>query len=49
MIKVTSEFAGVGNRSLNVEEEEEDKGDISEEVHDNEDELQAWCSLEERE
>ena len=28
---------------------EEDKGDISEEVHEDEDELHAWCLLEENE
>ena len=28
---------------------DEDKGDISEEVHEDEDELHAWCSLEESE
>ena len=33
------------NRSLN--DVEEDKGDICEEVHEDEDELHAWCLLEE--
>ena len=59
--KVTPEFAGaVGkqhtsanctkgswNKSLNVVEE--DKGDINEEVHEDEDELHAWLLLEESE
>ena len=31
------------NRSLNAADE--DKGDISEEVHEDEDELHAWCLL----
>ena len=35
------------NRSLNAVEE--DKGDISEEVREDEDELHAWCLLEESE
>ena len=35
------------NRSLNAVDE--DKGDISEEVHEDEDELHAWCLLEESE
>ena len=35
------------NRSLNAVEE--DKGDICEEVHEDEDELHAWCLLEESE
>ena len=35
------------NKSLN--DVEEDKGDISEEVHEDEDELHAWCLLEESE
>ena len=35
------------NRSLNVVEE--DTGDISEEVREDEDELHAWCLLEESE
>ena len=38
---------GSWNRSLNALEE--DKGDISEEVHEDDDELQAWCLLEESE
>ena len=38
------------NRSLNaVEEDKEDKGDISEEVHEDDDELHAWCLLKESE
>ena len=48
--KVTSEFAGVvgsWNKSLNAVEE--DKGDISEEVHEDKNELRAWCLLEESE
>ena len=36
---------GNWNRSLNTADE--DKGDISEEVHEDEDELHAWCLLEE--
>ena len=36
---------GSWNKSLNAVEE--DKGDISEEVHEDEDELLAWCLLEE--
>ena len=56
--QVTAEFAGVTGKldtsrqiasrgwykSLNAVEE--DKGDISEEVRDDEDELHAWCLLE---
>ena len=38
---------GSWNRSLNAADE--DKGDISEEVHEDEDELHAWCLLEESE
>ena len=38
---------GSWNRSLNAVEE--DKGDIREEVHEDEDELHAWCLLEENE
>ena len=38
---------GSWNRSLNAAEE--DKGDISEEVLEDEDELHAWCLLEESE
>ena len=38
---------GSWNRSLNAAEE--DKGDISEEVHEDGDELHAWCLLEESE
>ena len=38
---------GSWNRSLNAVEEH--KGDISEEVHEDEDELHAWCLLEESE
>ena len=38
---------GSWNRSLNAVEE--DTGDISEEVHEDEDELHAWCLLEESE
>ena len=38
---------GNWNRSLNAVEE--DKGDTSEDVHEDEDELQAWCLLEESE
>ena len=59
--KVTQEFAGavenrthrgkwhqgVWNKSLNAVDE--DKGDISEEVYEDEDELHAWCLLEENE
>ena len=36
---------GSWNRSLNAAEE--DKGDIIEEENENEDELHAWCLLEE--
>ena len=36
---------GSWNKSLNAVEE--DKGDISDEVHEGEDELRAWCLLEE--
>ena len=36
---------GSWNRSLNAVEE--DKGDISVEVHQDDDELHAWCLLEE--
>ena len=35
------------NRSLN--DKDEDKGDINDEVHEDEDELHAWCFLEESE
>ena len=38
---------GSWNKSLNAVEE--DKGDISEEVHEDPDELHAWCLLQERE
>ena len=38
---------GSWNKSLNAAEE--DKGDITEEVHEDEDELHAWCLLEESE
>ena len=38
---------GSWNRSLNAVEE--DKGDISEKAHEDEDELHAWCLLEESE
>ena len=38
---------GSWNKSLNAVEE--DKGDISEEVHEDDDELHAWCLLEESE
>ena len=52
---MTSEFAGAvancvkgsWNRSLNAVEV--DKGDISEEVHEDDDELRAWCLMEESE
>ena len=38
---------GSWNRSLN--DVDEDKGDINDEVHEDEDELHAWCLLEESE
>ena len=38
---------GIWNKSLNALEE--DKGDIREEVYEDEDELHAWCLLEESE
>ena len=38
---------GSWNRSLNAVDE--DKGDITEEVHEDDDELHAWCLLEEGE
>ena len=38
---------GSCNKSLNAVQE--DKGDTSEEVHEDEDELHAWCLLEESE
>ena len=38
---------GSWNNSLNAVQE--DKGDISEELHEDEDKLHAWCLLEENE
>ena len=54
MAKVISEFAGAVGKTGRIAANctnavDEDKGDISEEVHEDEDELHAWCLLEERE
>ena len=38
-----------GSWNWSLKAAEEDKGDISEDVHEDEDELHAWCLLEESE